>query len=348
MDIYNNHKILFGAAIVLFLVLTMFAAILPGINIQNDNAPLPGSKRLSKEAMQGKAIFITEGCIACHTQQVRDVDMDKMWGKRPNIAADYARLTRTDVWQNTASLMGSERTGPDLTNIGIRQPSTDWLLLHFYNPRSVVPQSIMPAYPWLFEEKDYVFPGDVIVNVPDEFRKGIQGKIVATPDALQLVAYLLSLKQTELPTGNPIPIFLYSKSPTKNEPSGTTGKSNTALDGAALYSSTCQVCHQENGEGLKGAFPPLKASPVVLDKDPKVQVTIIMEGYNGRAGEGYGAMPPIGTTNNLKPEEVTAIINHERKSWGNNSRQVTVAEITQLLNQIKTPVNIKTAASAKK
>lgn len=45
---------------------------------QNDNAPLPGSKRLSKEAMQGKAIFITEGCIACHTQQVRGVDMDKM------------------------------------------------------------------------------------------------------------------------------------------------------------------------------------------------------------------------------------------------------------------------------
>ncbi|MDB5152553.1 MAG: cytochrome c [Mucilaginibacter sp.] len=80
--------------------------------------------------------------------------------------------------------MGSERTGPDLTNIGVRQPSTEWHLLHFYNPRSVVPKSIMPAHPWLFEEKDYVFPGDVIVNVPDEFRKGIQGKIVATPDAL--------------------------------------------------------------------------------------------------------------------------------------------------------------------
>ena len=341
MDIYNNHKRLFGAALALFLVLTIFAAILPGINIQIDNAPLPNSKPLSAEATQGKAIFVAEGCIACHTQQVRNVEMDKVWGDRPGIAADYARLTRTDVWRNTASLMGSERTGPDLTNIGKRQAGTDWNLLHLYNPRSVVPQSIMPSYQWLFEEKDYPFPGDVVLNVPDEFRKGIQGKIIAMPDALHLVAYLRSLKQADLPTGKPAPLFLYTKTPLKEGPAVTTSKLNTAYDGATLYAVNCQTCHQENGEGLKGAFPPLKGSAVVLDKDPKVQVTIIMQGYNGRVSEGYGLMPPIGTTNNLKPEEITAIINHERSSWGNNSRQVTVTEIKELFNQIKTPVNAK-------
>ncbi|MDP9047055.1 MAG: cytochrome c [Bacteroidota bacterium] len=347
MDIYNNHKRLFGAALVLFLILTLFAAILPGINIQNDNAPLPGSKPLSHAAEKGKAIFISEGCIACHTQQVRNVEMDKMWGSRPSIAADYAWLTRTDTWRNTASLMGSERTGPDLTSIGSRQPSQDWHLLHLYNPRSVVPQSIMPSYQWLFEEKEYPFPGDIVVNVPDEFRKDVHGKIVASPQALQLVAYMQSLKQTGLPTGKPVPLFLYPKTPVKAEPAGTTSKLNTALDGAALYAVNCQTCHQENGEGLRGAFPSLKGSPVVLDKDPKVQLTIIMQGYNGRVGEGYGVMPPIGTTNNLKPEELVAIINHERSSWGNNSRQVTVAEIKELFNQIKTSSNVKPAIAKK-
>ncbi len=348
MNIYDNHKSLFGAALALFLALTMFVAVLPGISVQNNNAPLPNSKPLSTEEAQGKAVFIAEGCIGCHTQQIRDVDMDKMWGTRPNVAADYARLTRTDVWRNTASLTGSERTGPDLTNIGNRQPSKEWYLLHFYNPRTVVPQSVMPAYPWLFEEKDDPFPGDVVVNVPDGFREGVKGKIIATPDALHIVAYLQSLKQTELPTGKPVPIFLYAKGAVNEGPAATSPKPNTALNGSVLYAANCQSCHQQNGEGLKGAFPSLKGSSIVLDKDPKVQVTIIMQGYNGRVSEGYAAMPPIGTTNNLKPEEVTAIINHERTNWGNNSRQVTVAEIKELLKQIKTPSNVTVSANAKK
>jgi cytochrome c oxidase cbb3-type subunit II len=336
MEIYNNHKTLYVAALALFVALTFFAAVIPAFNSQENNAPLPKSQPLSADAKLGKAVFISEGCIACHTQQVRNVDMDKIWGNRPSIAADYARLTRTDVWRNTASLMGSERTGPDLTNIGNRQPSNDWHLLHLYNPRSVVAESVMPAYPWLFEVKDYAFPGDVIVNVPDEFRKGIQGKIVATPNALHLAAYLESLKQTDLPDGKPVPIFLYSKAQAANIIPGASAKSSTEPDGAALYATNCQSCHQANGEGLKGAFPPLKGSPVVLDNDPKIHFTIIMKGYSGRISEGYGPMPPIGANNNLKPEEIAAIMNHERSSWGNNSKKVTVAEIKEMFNQIKT------------
>ncbi|MCQ6958359.1 cytochrome c [Mucilaginibacter aquariorum] len=334
MDIYNNHKRLFGAAIFLFIGLTMFAAVFPALDSQNNNAPLPESKPLTSEEVAGKGIFIREGCIACHTQQVRNVDMDKMWGTRPSIAADYARNVRTDVWRNTANLMGSERTGPDLMNIGNRQPSEDWHLLHLYNPRSVVAQSIMPAYSWLFDVKEYAFPEDVVVNVPDEFRQGVTGKIIATKGALALVAYLKSFKQLKLPDGKPSPLFLYGKE-VKPALAGTTSKLNTELDGAVLYAANCQSCHQENGEGLKGAFPALKGSPIVLDKDPKVQLTIIMKGYNGRASEGFGVMPAVGTNNNLKPEEVAAIMNHERTSWGNNGRKVTLTEIKELFNQVK-------------
>lgn len=336
MEIYNNHKILYVAALSLFVGLTLFAAVIPAYEVDQTTVPLPKSQPLSNDATLGKAVFIREGCVACHSQQVRNVDMDKMWGNRPSIAADYARLTRTDIWRNTASLMGSERTGPDLTNIGSRQPSVDWNFLHLYNPRSVVSASVMPAYPWLFEEKEYPYPEDIVVNVPDEFKKGVTGKIVATADARHLVAFLQSLKQVALPDGKPVPIFLNTNAASaKAEPAGTTSKLNTELDGKALYAQNCQACHQENGQGLVGAFPALKDSKVVADQNPEVHFTIIMNGYNGRVSEGYGVMPPVGTNNNLKPEEIAAIMNYERTSWGNKGRKVTVTEIKEMFNKTK-------------
>ena len=332
MEIYTNHKRLYLAAVSFFIALTCFVAIIPAVNNQKYNAPLPGSKPLTALEDSGKRIFISEGCVACHTQQVRNLAMDKVWGDRPSVAADYARNTRLDVWRNTATLMGSERTGPDLTNIGNRQPSAAWHFLHLYNPRSVMPASIMPAYPWLFIAKDYAFPEDVVVSVPDEYRKGIAGKIVASPMALALVAYLKSLKQVPLPTNQPVPIFLYGKqTATISSSNGVKCSDKTGLDGAALYAANCQACHQENGEGLLGAFPALKGSKVVLDTNSVVQVTIIMKGYNGRVSEGYGIMPPVGTNNKLKPEEVTAIVNHERASWGNNSKKVTEDEVKKII-----------------
>jgi cytochrome c oxidase cbb3-type subunit 2 len=334
MELYTNHKRLFLLALTFFVGLTILVALIPAINNQNNNAPLPGSKPLTRLEAEGKAVFIAEGCVACHTQQVRNIDMDKAWGQRPGIAADYARITRTDVWRNTATLMGSERTGPDLTNIGNRQSSADWHLLHLFNPRSVAPESIMPSYQWLFTVRDYAYPEDKVLTVPDEFRKGIKGKIVASHDALALVAYLQSLKQITLPTGKPVPIFLYGKDAAAASSGSTVGGKPTvkpAFDGAALYAANCQSCHQGNGEGLVGAFPPLKGSKVVLDDDPDVQITIIMKGYNGRVSEGYGIMPPVGTNNNLKPEEVTAIVNHERSNWGNNSKQVTVDQVKKII-----------------
>lgn len=333
MEIYNNHKRLFIAATIMFLALTLYAALIPAYRAQEDNAPLPNSKPLTEQELAGKAVYVKEGCIACHTQQVRNVDMDKVWGERPSIASDYARNKRTDFWRNTANLLGSERTGPDLTSIGTRQPSKEWNLIHLFNPRSVVGQSIMPAYPWLFEIKESAANADVTVQVPEEFRKHIKGDIVATEDALNLVAYLQSLKQVSLPDGKPVPKFLYPKEATPAL-AGMPAAESGGLDGASLYAANCQSCHQSNGEGLPGAFPSLKGSSIVLDPDPTALITVIMKGYNGRAKEGYPEMPPIGTNNNLKPEEISAIISHERTSWGNDAKKVSVDEVKAILEQI--------------
>ena len=330
MELFDNHKTLYRTALGLFLVLTLGVAILPAISNEKNNAPLPDAPILSEEAAKGKALFVANGCVACHTQQVRNVEMDKIWGDRPSIAADYADNHRTDLLRNTATLMGTERTGPDLTNVGNRQPSRDWQLVHLFNPRTVVEQSIMPAYTWLFEIKDAVEEGDVVVNVPEAFLTSSKQKVVASREALQLVAYLQFLRQVKLP-GEKMPLFLYKR----EKPAEGNGGAPEALNGAELYANNCQSCHQPNGEGLKGAFPPLKGSKIVLNDDPELMVDIIMNGYSGRVQEGFGEMPAVGTLNKLSAGEVAAIMNHERSSWGNNSRKVTEEQVKVIMEKVK-------------
>ena len=60
-----------------------------------------------------------------------------------------------------------------------------------------------------------------------------------------------------------------------------------------------------------------------------------MNGYEGRIKEGYGPMPPVGTMNNLSPEEITAIMNHERSSWGNNAKKVNVEDVKKFISNLQ-------------
>lgn len=327
MDILNNHKNLYGIAVVFFIALSVAVVILPALYNQNNNAPLPGSAVLTGDVLAGKHVFIANGCVSCHTQQVRNIDMDKPWGTRPSVAADYANNSRMDWWMNTATLMGTERTGPDLTNIGNRLPSADWHLLHLFNPRAVVEASIMPAYAWMFEWKEKAGAHDRVVNVPENFLNGRNEKLVATKEAIQLVAYLQSLRQTPMPEAEASPAFLYKKEP--NPSDAKSGGESIRMDGGLLYQNNCQACHQANGEGIKGAFPPLKGSAVVLDDSPEILIDIILSGYNGR--EEYGEMPAVGTLNRLTAEEIAAIINHERSSWGNKARNVSAIEVEKVM-----------------
>ncbi|EKT4500483.1 cytochrome c [Flavobacterium psychrophilum] len=331
MNIFNDHKKLYLIATLFFGTLTLFVAVFPSVHNEMISQPLYGSIPLTAEQEAGRQIYISNGCVSCHTQQVRDVDMDKIWGDRPNVASDYALSTRKSIWQSAGTLMGTERTGPDLSNIGVRQPSQDWHLVHLYNPRIVMPQSIMAPFPWLFEIKDKATKDDIKVNVPEEFMHGQKGIVVATKDALNLVAYLQSLKQVKLPDGMPSPEFLYKKA--KTQANTAPNDTKTELNGSDLYAANCMACHQQNGEGLNGAFPALKASKIVLDDNPEIMVGIIMNGYNPR--EEYGVMPPVGINANLSAQEIAAIMNHEKSSWGNNAKKVTPEQVQKLMDLAK-------------
>jgi cytochrome c oxidase cbb3-type subunit 2 len=108
------------------------------------------------------------------------------------------------------------RTGPDLLNIGARQPSKDWHLGHLYQPRAYTPGSIMPSYPFLFEARmGAAQAGETIVSLPPSFSK--PGEVViAKPEALALVAYLLSLDRT-YPALAPLPAPNRGASATQKE-----------------------------------------------------------------------------------------------------------------------------------
>jgi cytochrome c oxidase cbb3-type subunit 2 len=187
VNFHINARLLFGMAFLGFVALTLLIAIIPAYQIQK-TPPTPGLQPLSAEAGRGMKLYVAEGCSYCHSQQVRPLRLDEPFG-RPSAAGDY-------VYQ-TPELLGTERTGPDLSNIGGRQASQVWHLMHLYNPRSVVGASVMPAYSWYFEVRDQAGPQDVVVPVPADFTPA--GKVVvAKPGALALAAYLLSLKQLPL------------------------------------------------------------------------------------------------------------------------------------------------------
>ena len=189
MSAQPGHRAVVGLAFFGYLALTLLIAILPAVSVQ-DTPGLPGVAARSALVEQGRAVYLREGCGYCHTQFVRDLPLDRPYG-RATVAGDYAN--------EDPPLPGTERTGPDLSNVAARQPSDTWHLLHLYNPRAVVPQSVMPGFPWYFEVKAAAAPGDVVVPVPPRFVSAQGHVIVARPEARALVAYLLSLRQPELP-----------------------------------------------------------------------------------------------------------------------------------------------------
>lgn len=185
----ENEVKLAAGAMVSLAVATAALVVMPYMQVR-DLAPPEGLKPYTSAQQRGREVYIANGCVYCHTQQPRDrnlgPDHERGWG-RASVPGDYV--------YDKPHLLGSMRTGPDLFNIGARQPSKDWHLGHLYQPRAYVPGSIMPAYPYLFETKAAAEPGDEVVKLPPGHGPS-QGVVVARPEALDLVKYLQGLDHT--------------------------------------------------------------------------------------------------------------------------------------------------------
>ena len=106
--------------------------------------PLPGVKPYPPLELAGREIYIREGCYNCHSQMVRTLRFETERYGHYSLAGESV-YDRPFQW-------GSKRTGPDLARVGGRY-SDDWHRVHLVNPRDLVPESNMPGFPWLAENK---------------------------------------------------------------------------------------------------------------------------------------------------------------------------------------------------
>ena len=108
------------------------------------NEPIKGLKPYTALELEGRDIYIREGCNNCHSQMIRPFRAETERYGHYSLAGEH-------VWE-FPHLWGSKRTGPDLARVGGRY-SDEWHYVHLMNPRNVVPESNMPAFPWLDENK---------------------------------------------------------------------------------------------------------------------------------------------------------------------------------------------------
>ncbi|NNC76313.1 MAG: cytochrome-c oxidase, cbb3-type subunit II [Woeseiaceae bacterium] len=146
MNAVNLHKKLEeNAGLLIFGILFVSAIgglvqVLPSIFQKSLSTPTENTKPYGALELVGRDIYIREGCSVCHSQQVRPILAEvKRYGQYSN--AGESVYDRPFLW-------GSKRTGPDLHRVGGKYTDV-WHRVHLIDPRSVVENSIMPAYPWL-------------------------------------------------------------------------------------------------------------------------------------------------------------------------------------------------------
>jgi len=146
MSILDKHGRIERNAFLLFIFSLIVVSIggivqiVPLFYLDNTIEEVEGMRPYSPLELAGRQIYVREGCYTCHSQMIRPMrDEHERYGHY-SLAAE-SMYDHPFQW-------GSKRTGPDLARVGGRY-SDDWHIQHFRNPRDLVPESIMPAYPWL-------------------------------------------------------------------------------------------------------------------------------------------------------------------------------------------------------
>ena len=184
-----------GLMIILVIVAISFGTLVelvPLFFAKQTNDPIAGLMPLPALELEGRDIYIREGCNVCHSQMIRPLRAETERYGHYSVAGELV--------YNHPHLWGSKRTGPDLARVGKRY-SDDWHRAHLYNPRDVVPESNMPSFPWLFDaEIDGETTGKKMaalrtVGVPytDEDIAGANAAVQGSKEIDAVIAYLQQL-----------------------------------------------------------------------------------------------------------------------------------------------------------
>jgi cytochrome c oxidase cbb3-type subunit 2 len=189
---FEKHIGLMGLFVVVVVSFGGLAEIVPLIAQTEATAPAEGIKPLDALALEGRDIYIANGCNVCHTQMIRPLRAEtERYG--PYSTAGESAYEHPFLW-------GSKRTGPDLARVGGRY-SDEWHRIHLRNPRDVVPESNMPAFPWM---ETTLLAGDTTagkmralraVGVPygDEQIEKAQTAVAGRTESEAVIAYLQQL-----------------------------------------------------------------------------------------------------------------------------------------------------------
>lgn len=283
-----------GGLIAYFTVVAM-VVILPTTTF--DPPPSPNNQPLTSLQEQGRRLYLSNGCIYCHSGFVRpqDVAAGQLY-LYPRIAepGDYVAPDQSP------NLFGSERTGPDLSNSGGFHPD-DWHIAHYKNPRSVTPISVMPSFEFMSEAEasaliaftqsrtgklaqlraDHqlnmkqliIAEGNLSSTLQSDFQIGYPGA-----DAL---TNLMMIDRGYWFEDNPLPVT-----------------QENLLRGREIFRERCIGCHGVNGDGVGVALPFLNPPPAAFiisdtarygsDKSPGAYYWRILRGIPGTAMENFG------------------------------------------------------------
>jgi len=225
--ITTSYATTFGAGIGFFVISFVALAIYPAIRLHAQIArttPSGARMELTASEKRGAKLYAVDGCAYCHSEQVRFTDADKWRFGRP-----------TEAWETQNAfpqMWGTRRIGPDLARETGKR-SNDWQLVHLYNPRYIVPDSMMPSYPWFFH-------GDP--NAP-------------TQDALDIVAYLNTLGRPAAQTQPQVKPAVFLPLALPNGPD--------VGDGRQVFLKNCSGCHGVNAAGQSPGGRALR--PVAFD-----------------------------------------------------------------------------------
>ena len=195
--VHGHERIETSNLLMIVLILLVVAVgglveIVPLFFQRSTTEPVPGLKPYAALQLVGRDIYVREGCYNCHSQMIRPLHAETLRYGHYSTAGEFV-YDRPFQW-------GSKRTGPDLHRVGGKY-SDEWHRLHLEGPRDLVPESNMPAYPWL--TRAAIDPASVPPRLVALKRLGVpytDAEVAASADAVKgkteldaLVAYLQSL-----------------------------------------------------------------------------------------------------------------------------------------------------------
>ncbi len=237
-----NLRLLLGGSLIIFAAILCVAVILPWATSTEKPSDIHRPRTPLEEA--GRRIYIANGCTYCHTQFIRNLDWD-LGAERIAQAGDYI--------QEQPHLLGSERTGPDLSQEGGEHPD-DWHLAHYTNPRYTRPESVMPSFEFLGREK---------VEALIAYKQGLGFK-----DADFRVERQRSWKKKAIeayeagPDQNVEWLHSHVPPPWTEVPNPYPTTEAGLKRGHKIYQSFCIGCHGPIGDGMGPAQPYLHPPPL--------------------------------------------------------------------------------------